>query len=202
MSFGFARPLQDDERLELGAFDGEADPFIFPGLAVVTFEAELDVDEPKAGGKDDAPLKVKGRRVRPVSAKLTWQKEFDKEALAYLEALISGPHNGKPREISHPDAEVYKVSAVLFHKVGKIERTPRTRTVDISGKSSAKPKNTTSGGAKGTGAAGSGGEAAKWSFGTPVGQPGSGSTKKIGSNNNTVGGFDDPADAPKAEPPK
>ena len=194
---GFARPLLPHERLELGAFPGEKSPFVFPGLAVVTFDGELDTDEPKAGGKDDAEIKLKGRKTRDVNVKLTWLTEFDKEALDYIEALHVGPNNGKPREIMHPDARAYKVVAVVFKKFGKIERTPRTASIDISGKSSAKPKNTLSGGAKGDGAAGTPKDAAQWQTGHPP-------TGKvpIGTNNNEVSGFDDPAQAPKAEPKK
>lgn len=198
MTFGFARELLPDERLELGSHDGEAKPFVFPGLAITSFEGEMEADEPKASGQDDAELKIKGRKLRAVSTKLTWQSEMNTEAKAYLKALLTGPHAGKPREISHPDAEVYKVQSVVFLKIGKIERQPGQATVEISGKSAGKPKGTTAGGAKGDGSSGTAKDAGKWVFTDPV----HGKPQALGNTGNKVGGFDDPATAPKAEPPK
>lgn len=201
--FGFARDLEPDERLELGAFPGETDDgsaLVWPGLAHVEFDAEIGIKEGTAKGQDDPPVDVTGRKARGVTITLEWlageDDANDRLARAWIKAVFWGPNGCKARDIAHPDAEMYAVKRVVLNKLGKKERVGAAHwKIQVSGKSAGKPKPTTAGGAKGDGSAGKADDAgAKWKAGhPPVGQV------PIGSNGNQVGGFNQP-DAPAAKP--
>ena len=201
--FGFSRPLEADERLELGAYPGETtdgSALVWPGLARLELDAEIAIKEGTAKGQDDPPVDVTGRKARGVSITLEWLEgedgANDRLARAWFKSIFWGPHGCKARDLAHPDAEMYAVTRILLNKMGKKERVGEGHwRVQVSGKSAGKPKPTTAGGAKGDGSAGKAdGDGAKWKAGhPPTGQV------PIGSNNNQVGGFNQP-DAPAAKP--
>ncbi len=102
--------------------------------AEVKFSAEYAVDEQKPAGKDDPTIKNTGRKARKVTLVLHWTNRMDSDARAFLMQVSPvGINQGKAWEMSHIDAELYRVDAVTITTMGEITRTPGERTLSLGG---------------------------------------------------------------------
>lgn len=149
------------------------------GVATIEITQEIKVDEKEAQGKDDAKVTIKGLKPSDIKVHLQWFNRIDKQTMDFLREISprNKKNSGKPFQLVHPDAKSASISDVIVKKIGPIKREPGTNSCDLEMVSWIK-KPTGSGSKTPT-------DPMQWS--------GSGSTTRIGSNGNRVGGFaDDP----------
>jgi hypothetical protein len=190
------------------------------GFAMVKCSSSGKVDEKPSDGKSDSTITWKGRENRKLDIEMTWPDDSDDpDGLGADEAALkfiadidpSGANGGKPREWAHPITKPMNVKSIMVKKIDlEYKAGEGIGTAKIEAASWTKPP--TSGKGDG-GKASTPDEADKWYMGkTPpgtkaggvevggAGQGTTGPTKSIGSNNNSVGGFENPATAPKVKP--
>lgn len=106
----------------------EADigPFHWPpaenaGSVVVDLETEIEVETPKANGKDPSAAKVKGKKIVPVTLSFRWIRAAADAGNAIRLALDPhGVNSGKPFTIVNPEANARGVDHVLIKKASKL----------------------------------------------------------------------------------
>jgi hypothetical protein len=162
------------------------------GKADVTFSGGLESKRQKAQGKDDEKVTVSGKKAVDVKIKITWKPELEGAATEFIDNVGPyGLHAGEPHEIVHPRAPRYGVTSVLLLEQGEIEEDVDQSSITFKGVSWKTPKPTSAGGAKGDGSAATPDRSMQWKTGhPPLG------TVKVGSNGNTVTGFDNAPPAP------
>ncbi|HMV65509.1 MAG TPA: hypothetical protein PKA64_01570 [Myxococcota bacterium] len=152
------------------------------GKADLSINGSLNNKVQEANGKDDAKITITGKKVPDIELKITWitapsSNPTEDDARTFVDAVGPfGPNSGKPFELTHPDAPWYGVTSVIFLEQGKIERGEGQASITLKGKGWKKPKPV-----GGDGKAQTPNDPQKWHQ--------NGLTKKVGSNNNTVGGF-------------
>lgn len=115
---------------------------------VVEFSGKGKVDKKESDGKSDAKTTWKGRAPCDVKITLTWP-EWDWNGQTVEDVYVRralkelnprGPKGGEPWEVTHIDAELFDVAAVMFESM-PLKRTEATSQLvaELSGASWVKP---------------------------------------------------------------